>query len=105
MTLAENASGETVFVESIVQGGNAEKSGKVAVGDIIAKCAAPSGWRPCRLKSCYATQFECSCRVSATVLKAGKGGQYKKEGYGQVRQVFLCSSWMQTSRLPEKVGL
>ena len=46
-----------VFVEELVRGGNAEKAG-VRVGDVLA-------------------------RVSATVLKDGKEGQFEKEGYGQ----------------------
>ena len=39
-------------------GGNAAKDGRVRVGDVLTKC-------------------------SATVLKAGKDGEYEREGYGQ----------------------
>lgn len=46
------------MVEEIVAGGNADKAGRVQVGDVVRKC-------------------------SATVLKAGKEGQYESEGYGQ----------------------
>ena len=35
ITLAEDQSKKRVFVEEIVQGGNAEKSGKVNVGDTL----------------------------------------------------------------------
>ena len=47
-----------MFVEEVVPGGNAEKAGRVKVGDVVRKC-------------------------SATVLKAGKEGSYESEGYGQ----------------------
>ena len=39
-------------------GGNAEKSGKVQVGDVLSRC-------------------------SATVLKSGKEGEFEAEGYGK----------------------
>lgn len=37
MVLAENESDKSVFVEEIVEGGNAEKSGKVNIGDVLVK--------------------------------------------------------------------
>lgn len=49
---------ERVFVEEILPGGNADKAGRIKVGDVVRKC-------------------------SATVLKAGKEGAYESEGYGQ----------------------
>ncbi|CAL8462458.1 g1991 [Coccomyxa elongata] len=58
LVLAEAKDRKAVVVEEIVKGGNAEQSGQVSVGDVVSKC-------------------------SATVLKAGKGGEYEKEGYGQ----------------------
>jgi hypothetical protein len=39
-------------------GGNAEKDGRVQAGDVLVKC-------------------------SATLLKAGKEGEFEREGYGQ----------------------
>ncbi|KAK9827235.1 hypothetical protein WJX81_000601 [Elliptochloris bilobata] len=59
LVLAEAPAGpRSVVVESIAEGGNAAKSGIVRVGDFINRC-------------------------SATVLKAGKDGEYEREGYGQ----------------------
>lgn len=57
VVFAQNKGGP-VFVEELTPGGNADKSGVVQVGDVLTKC-------------------------SAVVLKAGKEGQYEKEGYGQ----------------------
>ncbi|KAK9842698.1 hypothetical protein WJX74_000829 [Apatococcus lobatus] len=57
MVLSEK-SNNVVFVEEISAGGNADKSGKVQVGDVISKC-------------------------SAYVLKSGKDGDYEREGYGK----------------------
>jgi len=37
MTLAENVEKKEVFVESLVEGGNAEATNKIRVGDIISK--------------------------------------------------------------------
>lgn len=37
MTLAEDAERKKVFVEELVSGGNAESSGRVAVGDVVSK--------------------------------------------------------------------
>ena len=37
IVLAEDTIAKRVFVEELAQGGNAEKSGRVAVGDIVAK--------------------------------------------------------------------
>ncbi|KAI3432249.1 hypothetical protein D9Q98_003810 [Chlorella vulgaris] len=47
-----------VVVEELVPGGNAEKDGRVQAGDVLVKC-------------------------SATLLKAGKEGEFEREGYGQ----------------------
>lgn len=47
-----------VWVEEVVPGGNADQDGRVRAGDLLTKC-------------------------SATVLKAGKEGEYSREGYGQ----------------------
>lgn len=58
IVLAENAKDQTVFVEEVVPGGNAEQTGKVQVGDVLVAC-------------------------SATLLKAGKEGEFEREGYGQ----------------------
>ncbi len=52
------ATTECVFVEEILPGGNADKAGRIKVGDVVRKC-------------------------SATVLKSGKEGSYESEGYGQ----------------------
>eukprot|EP00891_Asterochloris_glomerata_P005463 jgi/Astpho2/5463/e_gw1.00077.19.1_t len=57
LVLGEAERGGAVVVEEIVQGGNAEQTGVVQVGDVVS-------------------------RVSATVLKEGKSGQYQREGYG-----------------------
>uniref|UniRef100_A0A383W2S3 PDZ domain-containing protein n=1 Tax=Tetradesmus obliquus TaxID=3088 RepID=A0A383W2S3_TETOB len=57
IVFAQNRNGP-VFVEEIAPGSNAEKCGEVQVGDVLDQC-------------------------SAIVLKAGKEGQYEKEGYGQ----------------------
>lgn len=46
-----------VFIEEIAPGGNADKDGRLAVGDTLVGC-------------------------SAVILKAGKEGQYEREGYG-----------------------
>lgn len=56
MVLAEGKSGE-VFVESIVEGGNAAEEGSIKVGDVIRK-------------------------TRAYVLKEGKSGEYAKKGHG-----------------------
>ena len=37
IVLAEDTKAKRVFVEELAQGGNAEKSGRVAVGDIVTK--------------------------------------------------------------------
>eukprot|EP00198_Chlamydomonas_reinhardtii_P011323 XP_001700660.1 predicted protein [Chlamydomonas reinhardtii] len=50
--------GGPIFVAEVTAGGNADKSGAVAVGDILSRC-------------------------SAVVLKAGKEGRYENEGYGE----------------------
>ncbi|EFN59382.1 hypothetical protein CHLNCDRAFT_137860 [Chlorella variabilis] len=47
-----------VFVEEIVAGGNAAKDGQVQVGDVLTRC-------------------------SAVLLKAGKEGEFQREGHGQ----------------------
>lgn len=57
VVFAQNKTGP-VFVEELTAGGNADKSGLVQVGDVLSQC-------------------------SAVVLKAGKEGQYEREGYGQ----------------------
>lgn len=48
----------SVFIEEITPGGNAAKDGRLRVGDTLTKC-------------------------SATLLKAGKEGEFEREGYGQ----------------------
>ncbi|CAK0751030.1 hypothetical protein CVIRNUC_002036 [Coccomyxa viridis] len=58
LILADSKTSQNVFVEEVIPDGNAEKSGKVQVGDILSRC-------------------------SATVLKDGREGKYEKEGYGQ----------------------
>ncbi|KAG2423727.1 hypothetical protein HXX76_015116 [Chlamydomonas incerta] len=50
--------GGPIFVAEVTAGGNADKTGAVAVGDILSRC-------------------------SAVVLKAGKEGRYENEGYGE----------------------
>lgn len=57
LVLAERKGGG-VFVEEIIEGGHADMSGEVRVGDIISAC-------------------------SAVVLKSGSEGKYESEGYGQ----------------------
>ena len=47
-----------VYVDEVTPGGAADKTGKVAKGDILSEC-------------------------SAVVLKSGKEGQFEQEGYGQ----------------------
>ena len=37
MVLAEDENDKTVFVEELTEGGNAEKSGKVAAGDVLSQ--------------------------------------------------------------------
>lgn len=58
IVLAENKDSGEVFVEEIVPNSNAAKTQAVSVGDVLVG-------------------------TSATVLKAGKDGEYEREGYGQ----------------------
>lgn len=58
IVLAENRDSGEVFVEEIVPNSNAAKTEAVSVGDVLVG-------------------------TSATVLKAGKDGEYEREGYGQ----------------------
>ncbi len=58
LVLAERKPSGEVFVEEIVAGGNADATGQVQVGDVVAK-------------------------TSAIVLKAGKEGRYEKVGHGE----------------------
>ncbi|KAF6256480.1 hypothetical protein COO60DRAFT_1702280 [Scenedesmus sp. NREL 46B-D3] len=57
IVFAQNKNGP-VFVEEVTPGSNADQCGEVQVGDVLDQC-------------------------SAVVLKAGKEGQYEREGYGQ----------------------
>lgn len=56
MVLAEGKNGE-VFVESLVEGGNAAEEGSIQVGDVVRQ-------------------------TRAYVLKEGKSGEYAKRGHG-----------------------
>lgn len=58
LVLAEQKPSGEVVVEEIVKGGNADATGQVHVGDVVAK-------------------------TSAIVLKSGQEGSYEREGYGQ----------------------
>eukprot|EP00890_Picochlorum_soloecismus_P001676 jgi/Picsp_1/2509/NSC_00740-R1_protein len=58
IVLAENKDSGEVFVEEIVPNSNAANTKAVSVGDVLVA-------------------------TSATVLKAGKDGEYEREGYGQ----------------------
>ena len=87
LVLADNKTRTNVIVEEIVPGGNAEKSGKIHVGDIVSRrVQSKLGMAACVPHDdnlVGSRDIPALYRCSATVLKDGMEGKYEKEGYGQ----------------------